>query len=74
MTIKIYTSRVIIYIAGGVSMNVSRGKVRQAKCNAAQSNVRKCVNTKPIVRINDLGIPVVYGGGKTMRELYLESK
>lgn len=48
----------------------SMAKVKTVKCGCSHTD-------KPagdIIRKNELGIPVICGGGKTMREMYRETR
>lgn len=79
MKIKIRFNDTLVYIflkRGGKRMRKNRSKSSRCGCSAQCAQHKPVVKTdaKPAVRFNSLGIPVISGGGKSMRAEYLDCK
>lgn len=68
---KVFFIRRVDTFKGDLTMKGrSMAKVKTVKCGVSHTD-------KPagdIIRKNELGIPVICGGGKTMREMYRETR
>lgn len=79
MNIKLRVNGVVVFIKlkrGGIFWMKNRGKSNgqacSAKCSQHKPNAK--VEAKPMIKYNSLGIPVIGGGGKSMRSEYLECR